>query len=257
MPTLKTGDIALQYDDLELGMNERQRIVSLIDLTSLNDDDTEEHITALCQQALTPLGPVAAVCVYPQFVKLAKSLLDSQIKIATVANFPCGDQPMSVIEATITTALAEGADEIDVVIPYQTLTELNAENGIFSFVQAVKATCAQSTLKVILESGALSDTMLTIVSNAALNAGADFLKTSTGKIGIGATETAAKIMLKAICDYHESTGKWCGFKASGGVKTLAQAKAYISLAEAICGKAFISPETMRFGASSLLKALIG
>ncbi|MDF2866596.1 MAG: 2-deoxyribose-5-phosphate aldolase [Gammaproteobacteria bacterium] len=233
-----------------------KKIISVIDLTSLNDTDDKAAIDALCTKALTPLGQVAAVCVYPQFVQQAKTkLLNTNIKVATVANFPQGNATQQVVLAEIGQAVASGADEVDVVIPYQAYLANRAESVEF-FLRNCKQACGHAKLKVILETGALQAAEL--IANAcqdAIQAGADFLKTSTGKVAVGATLEAAAVMLLAIKNAR-SEGKSVGFKASGGIRTPEQAVSYISLAELILGENWLSSATFRFGASGLLDALL-
>ncbi|MDO8953617.1 MAG: deoxyribose-phosphate aldolase [Gammaproteobacteria bacterium] len=233
------------------------KIIALMDLTSLNQDDTEEKIRALCLQAVTPYAAVAAVCVYPEFVATAVSALSgTAIKIATVVNFPYGDEPLAQVLNTIRQALDNGADEIDVVIPYQAY--INGDRASTKkLVKACKALCQDATLKVILETGALQKPeLIAMASRDALESGADFLKTSTGKIPVGATTNAADIMLREINLYSQLSGKQAGFKASGGVKTVKQAEAYLDVAQSIMGDDYLMPEYFRFGASSLLQNVL-
>ncbi|MDF2530146.1 MAG: deoC [Gammaproteobacteria bacterium] len=233
------------------------KIIALMDLTSLNSDDTDESVQALCKQAVTPYAAVAAVCIYPEFVSTAvSSLANTSVKVATVANFPYGNQPVQEVLATIKQALANGADEIDVVIPYQDYLD-GARSNARELVQSCKSLCQDAVLKVILETGALqSPEIIAFASRDILEAGADFLKTSTGKISIGATLEAAEIMLREISQYYQRTGRLVGFKASGGVKTIDQAEAYLALAQKIMGESYLSSEHFRFGASSLLQAVL-
>jgi deoxyribose-phosphate aldolase len=233
-----------------------KKIISVMDLTSLNDSDDKTVIDNLCTKANTSQGKVAAVCVYPQFVKQAKTRLTSTtIKVATVANFPQGNASVQVVTADIVKALADGADEIDVVIPYKAYLA-NRSDSVKDFVDACKQACQQAKLKVILETGALqSMELIAKASQDAIHAGADFLKTSTGKITIGATLEAAAVMLLAI-QAAQAQGKTLGFKASGGIRTPAQAASYLKLAQLIMGETWVSPQTFRFGASGLLDQLL-
>lgn len=231
-----------------------QDVIPLLDLTSLNDTDNEEVISSLCVRAQTSHGNVAAVCIYPQFVATAKNILQySKIKIATVANFPNGNSSVSSVTTTIKNSIADGADEIDVVIPYQDFLIHHDENSLATFVNNCKSVCGNIILKVILETGALNDPELIYsASSAAIRGGADFLKTSTGKININATLQAAAVMLLTI----KENGNHCGFKASGGIRTLQQANPYLALAAQICDPEWISPQHFRIGASSLLDDLL-
>ncbi|PIE41972.1 MAG: deoxyribose-phosphate aldolase [Gammaproteobacteria bacterium] len=230
--------------------------LSLMDLTSLEADDTVDKIHDLCLSACTPFGHTAAVCVYPQFVKVAQSTLDEhyarQVQVATVANFPCGAADVYHAARETKAAVADGADEVDVVFPYRALMQGNAEVG-HKLVSACKAACGDKRLKVIIESGELkTPALIRQASEIAIDAGADFIKTSTGKVTVNATLEAAEVMLNVIKD----SGKPVGFKAAGGVRSVTDAKAYLQLAENIMGKNWISVDTFRFGASSLLNSLL-
>ena len=236
-----------------------QRALQLIDLTSLNDDDTDARIHTLCQQAASPFGRVAAVCIYPQFVALAKATLletgRAEVLVATVAYFPAGDQDIQRAVAETSSCIEAGADEVDVVFPYRALMAGDAEVGA-RLVAACKQACIhpnRKTLKVIIESGELVDPQLIRqASLIAIKAGADFIKTSTGKVSVNATLQSADIMLNAIKD----SGWHCGFKAAGGVKTATDAAAYLQLADSIMGEDWVNAQHFRFGASSLLNSLL-
>lgn len=232
-----------------------QRALSMLDLTTLNDDDSAARVIALCGQASSSAGTVAAVCVLPRFVALARRTLDElglpQVKVATVSNFPAGGDDIAVAVAETAAAIAAGADEVDVVFPYRALLAGDAEVGA-ELVAACKQACGDKLLKVIIESGELKDAaLIRQASLLAIEAGADFIKTSTGKVAVNATLDAAGIMLAAI----RSTGARCGFKAAGGVSTVAEAAEYIDLAEHLLGEHWVRPEHFRFGASSLLAKL--
>lgn len=232
------------------------KIISLIDLTSLNVNDTNEIIENLCQKAVTPLGSVAAVCIYPEFLEIAKDhLSDPHIKLATVANFPSGDEPMAHVMITMKKAILDGANEIDVVFPYQALIrgEIDYCRNLLSHCKQI---CGPSiALKVILETGALNDQQIEQACELAIQAGANFLKTSTGKIPQGASLTAAKIMLEQI-KKAKTHRKDLGFKASGGIRDMETAQSYILLAENILGDDWVTPQHFRLGASSLLDELL-
>lgn len=229
-----------------------RQVIALMDLTSLNDSDDDATIIALCHKALTPVGPVAAVCVYPRFVHLARRTLDalgaSGVQVATVCNFPAGNLPLEQVLQQVRASLAAGADEIDVVYPYPALLAGDEANGP-QLVAACKALCGErALLKVILETGELSPLLIRQASHAAIVAGADFIKTSTGKVTVNATAEAAEIMLQVIAQ----TGARVGFKPAGGMRKLYDAAVYLWLAERLLGKPWISPRHLRFGASSLL-----
>ncbi|GGA66137.1 deoxyribose-phosphate aldolase [Neiella marina] len=230
-----------------------RKVVGLMDLTALNDTDTDATVVELCQRAKSPVGLTAAVCVWPQFVHIAKHALAvndaSAIKVATVVNFPHGHNDIAQAVAETQAAMAAGADEIDLVYPYQDAVQGNFEIGR-EMVEAVKAACgSKAQLKVILETGELKKPeLIRQVCQQVITAGADFVKTSTGKVAVNATLEAARIMLEQI---RHSGGK-CGFKAAGGIRTLEQADAYLELAEQICGRSWVVNSHFRFGASGLL-----
>lgn len=238
--------------------NIAQTILTVMDLTSLNESDTETSITAFCQKAVTPFGHVAAVCVFPQFVKQVKAALnDSTVKIATVANFPRGNEAIDDVISSISQSIRDGAQEIDVVFPYERYLAGDVEFSI-DFIKKCKAACGERILlKVILETGAFPDTqMIAAASRDMILAGADFLKTSTGKIAEGATPQAATAMLMAIKEMSAELNRKVGFKASGGVRTIEQASEYIDLAIKIKGPDWVTPHTFRLGASQLLDVVL-
>lgn len=234
-----------------------QRALQLMDLTTLNDNDTDASVIALCHQAKSPAGHTAAVCVYPRFVPVARKTLKEigavDIKIATVTNFPHGNDDIGIAVAETKAAVAYGADEVDVVFPYRALMAGNQEIG-FELVKACKAACGDDVmLKVIIESGELkTPELIRSASEIAIAAGADFIKTSTGKVAVNATPEAAKIMLEVIKEKNPAVG----FKAAGGVKNAEQAADYLALAESVLGENWVSAKTFRFGASSLLGGLL-
>lgn len=231
------------------------KVASLIDLTSLNNTDTPAVIGQLADNASFNGIQVAALCVFPELVSVAKIALAErglQMPVATVTNFPEGHANIARAVSETERAIGAGADEIDVVLPYQTLMQ-GDQRFPTQFVREVKAVCEQRAhLKVIIESGELKTTaLIQQASEIAIAAGADFIKTSTGKVTVNATLEAAEIMLGAI---HES-GADCGFKAAGGIRTLADAQNYISLAERIMGIDWVNSTTFRIGASSLVNDL--
>ncbi|MCA6915903.1 deoxyribose-phosphate aldolase [Pectobacterium versatile] len=237
-----------------------QRALALMDLTTLNEDDTDEKVTALCRQANSPAGKTAAICIYPRFIPLAKKVLREQgtpnIRIATVTNFPHGNDDVAIAVAETKAAIAYGADEVDVVFPYRALIAGNAQIG-FELVQACKAVCqdAHVLLKVIIETGELKqEALIRQASEIAIDAGADFIKTSTGKVPVNATPESAAIMLKAIRD--KGVGERVGFKAAGGVRNAEDAAIYLQLADDIMGAEWATAQHFRFGASSLLASLL-
>ena len=229
-------------------------LISCLDLTSLNDKDTDLKIEELCRRAVTPYGKVAAVCIYPKFIPLAKRLLEGKdIKIATVVNFPSGKGSIENTLTEIQNALKLGADEIDAVFPYRRFL-LGDEEYCRNYLKSLRGNCGKKhSLKIILETGELESTSkIARASELCLQADVDFIKTSTGKSKISATPEAANIILETINAAHKSTG----FKASGGIKTLEEAKKYLVLANAVMGPKATSPKRLRIGASSLLADLI-
>jgi deoxyribose-phosphate aldolase len=228
-----------------------------LDFTSLNDTDTDDDIRTLCARAITPLGNVAAVCVYARFVNFCtRELANTDIKIATVVNFPNGQDNINDVLADVKAALFDGADEIDVVWPYKAYLQGDRENAMH-LVSSIKKLCGDKIVKVILETGELKNpAIIAAASEDALTAGADFLKTSTGKVPVGATLEAAAIMLQAIKNHRSKTLSTLGFKASGGIRTAQDAAHYIQLARSIMGEDWVTPKTFRLGASSLLNNLL-
>jgi deoxyribose-phosphate aldolase len=226
--------------------------VGLIDLTTLEDDDTPEKVRALCEKAETPRGPVAAVCILPGLAAVAvEALQGSPVKVATVSNFPDGAYDPDGAAATAAQAVADGVDEVDVVAPWRSVLQRDDE-ALARLVAATKDACGDRTLKVILETGSHPDPLTTrAMADAALSAGAFFLKTSTGKFGPGADLGSARVLLEAVRDYGKG-----GVKVSGGVRTAEQADDYMRLAAAILGEDAVTPERFRIGASSLLDALL-
>jgi len=230
--------------------------ISLMDLTTLNDNDTDAIVIDLCHQAHSPAGDTAAVCIYPRFVPIAKKTLRTQgtegIRIATVTNFPHGNDDIEIAVAETRASVAYGADEVDVVFPYRALMAGNEAVG-FELVRSCKEACGAKLLKVIIESGELREpALIRRASEICIDAGADFIKTSTGKVPVNATLEAAEIMLTVIKEKNPGIG----FKAAGGVKDAATAKAYLDLARKILGENWVDPQHFRFGASSLLGNLL-
>lgn len=235
-----------------------RRLYSLSDLTSLNDDDTDASIALLCEQAQSSLGSVAGVCVYPRFIRMvATQFAGSPVRAVTVANFPGGDAALEKVLVQIGSAIQEGAQEIDVVLPYERY--LAGERQYTQhFVTTCKAACGdKSRLKVILETGALGDPA--IIADAAydvLAAGADFIKTSTGKTGQGATLDAAATILLVIKHALEQVDRPIGLKVAGGIRDIEQAAHYVELADRIMGREWVTPENFRIGNSKLVDKLL-
>jgi deoxyribose-phosphate aldolase len=235
--------------------------ISLMDLTSLNDDDTDAKIQQLAQRATTPAGPVAALCVYSKFLVTAKkSLPYSMIRLATVVNFPGGNLAATKITQDVSFALDLGAEEIDLVIPYH-LYRQDPSTANRSLVRTLvertkKQIGAGRVLKVILETGVLQDDrLIEMAAQDCVDGGTDFLKTSTGKTPVGATITAVKTLLQVI-QKNQQSGRQVGCKISGGVRQPSEADQYLMLVEKMMGKDWINPANLRFGASSLLDQLL-
>lgn len=238
--------------------------LSMIDLTTLEGQDTHGKVTQLCQKAihvhdtLPGLPHVAAVCVYPTMVAVArKALRGHDIKVASVATaFPSGMAPLGVKLEETRLAVQEGADEIDMVISRGAFLE--GEYGrVFDEIIAIKEACGQAHLKVILETGELGTLdRVRRASTLAMHAGADFIKTSTGKIQPAATMPVTLVMLQAIRDYYHATGRRVGMKPAGGISRAKQAIQYLVMLRETLGEGWLTPEWFRFGASSLVNDIL-
>ena len=252
MQTLEQSlNLPLPYSQAEL----HKKIKSLIDLTTLEGADTQEKVVALCQKARQ--HQVAAVCVYPTFAKLVREqLTGTNIQTACVAGaFPAGQSPIHIKTAEVAYTVEQGAQEIDMVISRGTFLEGDYAT-VGAEIKAIKAACGHAHLKVILETGELqTPENIKLASEIAIANGADFIKTSTGKVAVNATPEAAFVMLHAIREHYEKTGKKIGFKPAGGVATPADAEIYVKLVYAILGEEWITPELFRIGASRLVDAL--
>lgn len=221
-----------------------------LDLTSLNDADTAADVTALCERAQTAFGPVAAVCVWPRFVAQARAMLPPEIKVAAVADFPDGALDVARAIADIETIAQAGGDEVDVVLPWRAL-QAGQRSEVEEFLAEVRHASRPLTLKVIIESGELADPeLIAEATRLSLAAGADFVKTSTGKTPVSATPEAARVMLREIAASGMASA---GFKASGGIRSVADAQAYLQQAADVLGAGALQPRRFRFGASGLLK----
>lgn len=233
-----------------------RQIIGLLELTSLNNDDTAERIIALCQRAMTPYGQVAAVCVAPRFAGLARRTLDSwharDIKVAAAINFPGGTGSVQSVQSETKAALLAGADEIDLVYPFRAQMAGNRTAGT-ELVAACKAVCgSRAELTVTLETGVLKDPQITHdVCRQVIRVGPAFIKTSTGKVPVNTTPQAARIMIEAIAE----AGGQIGFKASGGVRTLAEAMIHLDMVRARFGPLWLRSDRLRIGAASLLDDL--
>lgn len=234
-------------------------ILNMIDLTTLEGKDTEGKVKQMCFKAahlhdiIPGLPTVAAVCVYPTMVKTAKDALKGTgVKVASVSTaFPSGQSTREVKIADTKFAVENGADEIDMVISRGEFLKGNYEY-VFDEIAAIKAACGSARLKVIFETGELS-TLDNVrkASDIAMYAGADFIKTSTGKISPAATMPVTLVMLEAIRDYYYKTGRMVGMKPAGGISTSKVAIHYLVMVKETLGGAWLSNEWFRFGASSL------
>jgi deoxyribose-phosphate aldolase len=234
-----------------------ERAISLLELTSLNADDTPERILALCERAQTPMGPIAALCVRPRFAGLARRTLDANggldIEVVAVINLSGSAASIETVESETHAALLAGADEIDLVYPFHAHMAGNKSAGP-SMVAACRALCRdRAALTVTLETGVLRDPQIIHdVCRRVIEAGPTFIKTSTGKAVVNATPQAARIMIEAIADM----GGQVGFKAAGGMRTLGEAKLYMEMARARFGPLWLDPGRFRIGAASLLDDLL-
>ena len=238
--------------------------LSMIDLTTLEGQDTHGKVTQLCQKAIhvhdtrPGLPHVAAVCVYPTMVAVARQALRGHdIKVASVATaFPSGMAPLGIKLEETRLAVQEGADEVDMVISRGAFLE--GEYGrVFDEIVAIKEACGQARLKVILETGELGTLdRVRRASTLAMHAGADFIKTSTGKIQPAATLPVTLVMLQAIRDYYHATGRRVGMKPAGGISKAKQAIQYLVMLRETLGEGWLTPEWFRFGASSLVNDIL-
>ncbi|MCC5925385.1 MAG: deoxyribose-phosphate aldolase [Bacteroidetes bacterium] len=238
--------------------------MQMIDLTTLEGMDTDRKVEQLCNKAIRPFnGPheipkVAAICVYPPFVSTAKKALgDSGVHVASVAtSFPSGHASMSEKIAEVKYCVNEGADEIDMVISRGEFLKGNY-NFTFDEVCQIKEACGKAHLKVILETGELQ-TLENVrkASDIAMYAGADFIKTSTGKVSPAATQPVTLVMLEAIRDYYLKTGIKIGMKPAGGIRDTKTALRYLVMVKETLGSDWLNPDLFRFGASALANDLI-
>jgi deoxyribose-phosphate aldolase len=225
--------------------------LACLDITSLNEHDTEVDIDALCTRAQSRFGPVAAVCVWPRLAAHARKQLPAHIAVAAVANFPDGSGDIDRAVRETGEIVQSGAQEVDLVLPYSQLL-LGNDAVVVALLAAVRKASHGLLLKVILETGGLvGSAHILRASRLSLDSGADFLKTSTGKTKTSATPEAARVMLGAIAA-DPGTAQRVGFKPSGGIRSVADAGVYIALMEEILGAAALTPQRFRIGASSVL-----
>ncbi len=241
-----------------------RRIFGMLDLTSLNVTDSERSILSLVEKvngfeySFPALPSVAAICVYPRFVPLVrKALSSSGVRIAAVgASFPTSLSFNSVRLDECRMAIEEGADEIDMVMLAGELLS-GEDNLVRDDIASVREAVGNHHLKVILETGVLKDPeTIYHASMLALDAGADFIKTSTGKVPVSATPEAAWVMCRALNDYYAETGRMAGFKPAGGISTPDEAALYYNIVSEAAGRQWLNPETFRIGASRLANNLL-
>ncbi|GHG70747.1 deoxyribose-phosphate aldolase [Alishewanella longhuensis] len=229
------------------------QLLTLLDVTRLQEVDDEYHLQDWLSTLPVTSIPVAAFCVYPSFLRITEEFIRLHAPgaaLATVVNFPDGNQSLTTVLADITAALANGANEIDCVMPYHTLLA-GDERAVLAFLSAVRQASSGACLKIIIESGELLTAQQTTkATELVIACGAEFVKTSTGKVPVGVTLEAARIILTSIA----AADRPIGFKASGGVKTVAQALDLMDLYENITGKS-ATPANLRIGASTLLTEL--
>ncbi|MBC7410968.1 MAG: deoxyribose-phosphate aldolase [Bacteroidia bacterium] len=238
--------------------------LNMIDLTTLEGKDTEGKVRQMCYKALHPhiampdLPTTAAVCVFPTFVKIAKDALrGSNVKVAAVSTaFPAGQSTREVKIADTKFALDSGADEIDMVISRGEFLKGNY-NFVFDEIAIIKDLCGDIRLKVIFETGEIGNLdSVRRASDIAMYAGADFIKTSTGKIQPAATPFVTLVMLEAIRDYYYATGRMVGMKPAGGISTAKAALQNLVMVKETLGSAWLTNEWFRFGASSLANDVV-
>lgn len=238
--------------------------IAMCDLTTLEGKDSVGKVRALCQKAKHPLPghpeipSVAAVCVYPSLVPTAKRALEgSRVKVAAVAtSFPSGQLPLPLKLAEVSRAVEDGADEIDMVIDRGAFLA-GQYAKVHDEIAQVKEACRGAALKVILETGEL-DTYdnVRLACEIALRAGADFLKTSTGKVQPAATPPVALILLESVRDFHRETGRPVSVKVAGGIRSAKEALHYLVIVKETLGEEWLTPERFRFGASTLLNDIL-
>lgn len=240
-------------------------IFSMIDLTSLSTSDSDSSITAMTQKVnglqdkFPDLPNVAGICVYPKFVPIVrKALKTGKVNIVSVAgSFPSSQTFIEIKVAEVKRVLAEGADEVDIVISLGEFLDGQYEK-VTEEIKILKGCCGHAHLKVILETGGIENPMLIkTASMLAMEAGADFIKTSTGKIEKGASPEAVWIMCEAIKDYYEKSGRVVGIKPAGGISDINTAIVYYLIVNEILGNDWLKPERFRFGASRLANQLLG
>lgn len=260
----RTASLATRSVKRDAKLQALSMAIRMVDLTTLEGADTPGKVRELCAKARRPdpadpaVPPVAAVCIYPDLVPVARAgLAGTPVAVASVATaFPSGRASLAVKLADVADAVKAGADEVDMVIDRGAFL-CGRYGQVYEEVRAVREACGPAHLKVILETGELAT--LDNVARAswlAMLAGADFIKTSTGKVSPAATPPVAHVMLAAVRDFAEATGRRVGVKVAGGVRTAKDAIRYLVLVRETAGPEWLTPDLFRIGASSLLNDLL-
>ncbi|MDP6424291.1 MAG: deoxyribose-phosphate aldolase [Planctomycetota bacterium] len=273
LPSLSVDEVGLTARAAELGrrsikkatkLEGIRRALSMVDLTTLEGADTPDRVRRLCRRALQPaadeagLPPVAAVCIYPRLVPVAyKELLGSPVQVCAVASgFPAGQVPLSVKIEDTRAAVENGADEVDIVVARGSLLSGDWQR-VFDEIAALKEHCGRAHLKVILETGELGTfDKVAHAAWVACSAGADFIKTSTGKVAVNSTPPTALCMLNVARDYERERGRRIGVKIAGGIRTSKEALHYLVLVNETLGPRSLTNKWFRIGASSLVNDLV-
>lgn len=262
--TARADEIARQQFSIEEQNEMLGKILGMIDLTTLEGSDTEDKISKLCDYAGTLAEKhrvpctVAAVCFYMPFIRPARKFLEgTSIEVATVAGgFPSGQLPVHLKVQEVEWCAGQGADEIDIVIS-RAMVLKNQPDDLLNEISAMKIACGKAKMKVILETGELETVAnIRLACEIAINGGADFLKTSTGKIKPAATPEAFLIMLDTIREYHEKSGKMVGIKAAGGIAEPNDAIHYYLMVKEVLGKDWLNKHFFRIGASRLVGKIV-
>lgn len=268
--TVDTEEVEKQLDQIRSDLPSSEdkeilkKIFSLIDLTTLSERDNIHNVTHMCErvnmlpEAYPSMPNVAAICVYPELVSVVKETLDNPlVSIASVGGgFPASQTYTNIKVMEIEQAIAMGAEEIDIVLPIGKFLMEELEYVEYE-IQVIKERIGSIHLKVILETGSLQDySLIRKASMLAIGAGANFIKTSTGKISPGATPEAMVVMCNAISDYYNRTGKKVGIKPAGGISDVPTAILYYSIVREILGESWLNAERFRIGASRLANRLL-
>lgn len=251
------ADLVVKARAVRPSANAARLALSLLDLTSLNDDDDDDRIELLCHRARTAAGAVAAVCVLPHFVDAVRRRLEGTgIRVVTVVSFPAGNANAATARQQAAAAVRDGADEVDVVFPHRAFLAGDRAAGA-AVVSACRAACGHDVaLTVTLETGAFTDASgLAEAGRLAIHEGGDFIKTSTGRMAVGASLQAVAVMLEAVLGAGQ-VGYRAGVKVLGGVDDTYTAATFMALAVSMLGRNWITPNTMRIGSGRLLDDLL-